>query len=145
MMLTTLRYPTADSAVFSSGGGLNHLAAVTIAGLMETGSYDHHVTWLRDQLRQRRDALTTTLTTHLPPGFHLTTPPGGFFLWCTLPDGITESAALTAAREAGTPVIPGSNFGTTPTPAIRLSYSFHTPTTLTEAAGRLAKAWSSLG
>jgi len=135
----------ADSAVFSSGGGLNHLAAVTIAGLMESGSYDHHVTWLRDQLRQRRDALTTTLTKHLPPAFHLTTPPGGFFLWCTLPDGITESAALTAAREAGTPVIPGSNFGTTPTPAIRLSYSFHTPTTLTEAAGRLAKAWSSLG
>jgi 2-aminoadipate transaminase len=131
----------AESAAFSSGGGLNHLAAVAVAGLLETGAYDHHVTQLRNHLRQRRDALVTTLRDHLPAEFRFTTPQGGFFLWLQLPASLSEAAAVEAAAQAGTPVVPGSRFGRTSTPTIRLSYSFHGPDALIEGAERLAQAW----
>jgi DNA-binding transcriptional MocR family regulator len=135
----------AESAAFSSGGGLNHLAAVAVAGLLESGAYDDHVTWLRDQLRRRRDALVSTLRAHLPPEFRFTTPDGGFFLWITLPDGVTEEAAVAAAARAGAPVLPGSRFGRGSNTAIRLSWSFHGPDRLAEGARRLARALTGRG
>ncbi|HWO67279.1 MAG TPA: aminotransferase class I/II-fold pyridoxal phosphate-dependent enzyme [Umezawaea sp.] len=130
----------AESAAFSSGGGLNHLAAVAVAGLLESGAYDRHVAWLREEFRQRRDALVSTLRALLPPEFRFTTPDGGFFLWITLPDGVTEEAAVAAAARAGAPVSPGSRFGRGAAATIRLSWSFHGPDALTEGARRLARA-----
>ncbi|HEX6345824.1 aminotransferase class I/II-fold pyridoxal phosphate-dependent enzyme [Umezawaea sp.] len=135
----------AESAAFSSGGGLNHLAAVAVAGLLESGAYDRHVVWLREQFRLRRDALVSTLRAHLPPEFRFTTPGGGFFLWVTLPDGVTEEAAVAAAARAGAPVLPGSRFGRGANAAIRLSWSFHGPDRLTEGARRLAGALAGPG
>ena len=130
----------AESAAFSSGGGLNHLAAVAVAGLLESGAYDRHVAWLREEFRRRRDALVSTLRAHLPPEFRFTTPDGGFFLWITLPEGVTEEAAVAAAARAGAPVVPGSRFGRGAEATIRLSWSFHGPDALTESARRLARA-----
>ncbi len=133
----------AESAAFSSGGGLNHLAAVAVAGLLDSGAYEDHVRWLRDQLRHRRDALVSTLRATLPPEFRFTTPDGGFFLWVHLPDGYPEAEAVEAAARAGSPVVPGSRFGHGTGPAVRLSWSFHGPERLAEGARRLARAWTS--
>lgn len=133
----------AESAMFSSGGGLNHLAAVAVAGLLAGGAYQAHVRRLRKQLRLRRDALVCALREHLPPEFRFACPTGGFFLWLTLPDGYQEASAARAAAEAGAPVIPGSRFGHGSAPAVRLSYSFHSPDQLVEGVRRLASAWVS--
>lgn len=132
----------ADSAVFASGGGVNHLAAVAVTALIDSGRYDEHLCGLRDQLRQRRDALVGTLRTALPPDFEVACPNGGFFVWVRPPARHSESELVAAASRAGVPVAAGSRFGHADGPAIRLAFTFHPPERLVAAAGRLAAAWS---
>ena len=129
------------SATFTSGGGLNHLAAVAVAGLVEDGAYERHVAWLRQQLRARRDALVGTLGAALPVGFQAGYPGGGLFSWVRLPKGPPEAAFLDAAERAGVRVAAGSRFGRSTGPAVRLCFSFYGPAHLVEAAERLAAAW----
>lgn len=130
----------ASSGMFTSGGGLNHLAALATATLLESGGYDRHVKWLREELRVRRDALLTPLRAGLP-AFSFSAARGGFFVWGELPSGCTEAAALEAAAHARVRVFAGSRFGDTGRPAVRLSFSFHSPERLAEAADRLVSAW----
>jgi 2-aminoadipate transaminase len=126
----------ADSAMFVSGGGVNHLAAMAVTTLVECGGYEQHVVRLRDQLRQRRDALVDTLRGELD--VPVPRPAGGFFVWLRLPNRYTESELVAAAERDGVPVAAGSRFGQTRGPAIRLAFSFHPPDRLADAAARLA-------
>ena len=125
----------ADSAMFVSGGGVNHLAAMAVTTLIEHGGYERHGTWLRDQLRQRRDALVDTLRGALD--FPVPRPAGGFFVWLR-PNRHSEAELVAAAERIGVPVAGGSRFGPTGEPAVRLAFSFHRPDRLADAAVRLA-------
>jgi 2-aminoadipate transaminase len=129
----------ADSAMFVSGGGVNHLAAMAVTTLLESGGYERHVGWLRDQLRQRRDALVDTLRGELD--FPIPRPAGGFFVWLRPPDRYAEAALVAAAERAGVPVAAGSRFGRPQGPAVRMAFSFHPPDRLADAATRLAGSW----
>jgi DNA-binding transcriptional MocR family regulator len=79
------------------------------------------------------------------PDVCIACPDGGFFVWARLPDHWSESAAVEAAARVGVPVAPGSWFGRTSGPAVRLSYSFHGPDALADAVWEPARAWGSLG
>lgn len=129
----------AEHAMFVSGGGVNHLAAMAVTTLIESGSYQQHVDQLREQLRQRRDALVDTLRDKLD--FPVPRPAGGFFVWLRPPDRGTEAELVAAAEREGVPVAAGSRFGHTDGPALRLAFSFHSPDRLADAAARLAACW----
>ncbi|WP_063765247.1 PLP-dependent aminotransferase family protein [Nonomuraea candida] len=128
--------------VFTSGGSPNHLASLAVTVLLVSGAYDQHVNWLRSCLRARRDALVDTLRANLGEEFTFDRPGGGFFLWLNAAGGHDEQALVTRARDAGVRVLPGSRFGRTATPAIRLAFSFNSPRRLAAAAHRLAAAWN---
>ncbi|HEX5403641.1 MAG TPA: aminotransferase class I/II-fold pyridoxal phosphate-dependent enzyme [Pseudonocardiaceae bacterium] len=131
----------ADSAMYVSGGGMNHLAAMAVTTLIESGGYERHVSHLRDQLRRRRDALVDTLRGELD--FSVPCPAGGFFVWLRPPDRCAESDLVAAGERIGVPVAAGSRFGHAGGPAIRLAFSFHPPDRLADAATRLAASWRS--
>ncbi|MGH3620960.1 MAG: aminotransferase class I/II-fold pyridoxal phosphate-dependent enzyme, partial [Sciscionella sp.] len=131
----------AQSAMFTSGGGLNHLAAVAVTGMIECGGYDRHLGWLREQLRLRRDALVTVLRAQLPEDFDIACPAGGFFVWVRPPAWCAETELVAAAERAGVPVAGGIRFGNRSGSAVRLCFSFHAPKLLAEAAHRLASCW----
>lgn len=132
----------ADSAMFVSGGGVNHLAAMAVTTLVESGGYERHVGWLRDQLRQRRDALVDTLRGELD--FPVSRPAGGFFVWLRPQDHCPEAELVAAAAREGVPVAAGSRFGHASGPALRLAFSFHQPDQLVDAATRLAASWRAM-
>jgi len=129
----------AGSALFVSGGGVNHLAAMAMAGLLESGRYERHVGRLREGLRERRDALVDTLRAELD--FDVPRPAGGFFVWVRPPEGFAEAELVAAADRVAVPVAAGSRFGPTGEPAVRLAFSFHPPDRLADGATRLAAAW----
>ncbi|MFC4120491.1 aminotransferase-like domain-containing protein [Nonomuraea zeae] len=128
--------------VFDSGGSPNHLASLAVTTLLMNGSYDWHLNWLRSCLRARRDVLVDTLRAGLGEEFTFDRPGGGFFLWLNAEGGQDEQALLTSARDAGVIVNPGSRFGRTASPGIRLAFSFNSPRRLAAAAHRLAAAWN---
>jgi 2-aminoadipate transaminase len=124
-----------------SGGCPSQFSAAVVAGYLESGSYPAHVEELRDTYRARRDALAAALAEHLPPGCHFALPGGGFFIWVTLPEGVTANALLPAAERHGVSFVPaaramldGGDGG------LRLAFSFYEPAALAEGARRLGAA-----
>jgi enduracididine biosynthesis enzyme MppQ len=129
------------SNLLVSGGCLNHVAALTVLQLFESGWLDRHVTELRRALAARRDALVLALREHLPSGFQFAVPSGGFFIWLELPPGIEEAALSDAAERRGVSFAQGSAYEPAAgTRAVRLSFSLHPPEVLRTAAERLGTA-----
>lgn len=146
-----LGYLTADAAlaaratasgVIDSGGGIAHLAALTVAAYVATGAYPAHVDDLRHAYRARRDALLGALAEHLPDA-SWTQPRGGFFTWVTLPGGVDAAALLPAAEARGVSYVPGRRFyatGDGGRSALRLAFTRYPEAELAEGARRIASA-----
>ncbi|MFI7416476.1 aminotransferase class I/II-fold pyridoxal phosphate-dependent enzyme [Nonomuraea sp. NPDC049684] len=138
--------------VLQSGGCPNHTTSLAVATLLERGHYDRHLLWLRERLRERRDALVDAFTARLDGGFALDRPAGGLFVWVRADR--PEAGLLAAARRAGVLVAAGSRFtsasgstasrGRGTAGAVRLAYGLNTPDQLAAAAKRLAAAWNAI-
>ncbi|MFI0187086.1 aminotransferase class I/II-fold pyridoxal phosphate-dependent enzyme [Streptomyces sp. NPDC017082] len=124
-----------------SGGALNHLTSLAVSMLMGDGRYERRLSWLRGQLRLRREALVAALRSGLDESVTVSRPAGGFFVWLTFDPRRSEAALLAAAGRAGVAVAPGSRFGSAVGTHLRLAYSLNPPDRLAEAAARLAAAW----
>ncbi|MEU5693130.1 PLP-dependent aminotransferase family protein [Actinosynnema sp. NPDC020468] len=121
----------ADRGVFVSGGSANHVTSLAVAELVRNGDYERHLKWLRDRLRDRRDALVGAVLAGFGDAVRVDRPGGGFFLWPTFTRH-TEPELLEAAARARVQVAAGSRFGTADG-ALRLSFSFNPPERLAAA------------
>jgi 2-aminoadipate transaminase len=130
-----------DAGVLDSGGGVNHVSAMILAQLLESGFLDGHVAGLRDTLRARRDALLAALARELPAGCSWSPVRGGYFVWLRLPPGRDAAALLPQARAAGVRYLPGARFFVDEGGAeqLRLSLSLLPPDALQEGAARLGQ------
>ncbi|HET9894647.1 MAG TPA: PLP-dependent aminotransferase family protein [Streptosporangiaceae bacterium] len=122
-----------------SGGGASHFVATAVDVACRTGSLQERAVWLRPQLKLRHDVLHAGLTASLPPGFRLGPVRGGFFMWLSLPPGISESALLREAEARGVSFLCGSAFSAA-SPGIRLCFAAQPPAALEAGASRLADA-----
>ena len=92
--------------------------------------------------------MLTALDANMPPGASWTTPEGGFFVWLTLPEGVSVAKLLPAAREQNVEFLPGAatyHHGEGDN-QLRLSYSFADEKQITkgiEILGELVKAQAS--
>ncbi|MFW8625679.1 PLP-dependent aminotransferase family protein [Deinococcus sp. ME38] len=95
----------------------------------------------RAAITPARDHLAHLLRTHLPD-WTFTTPPGGQFLWITLPTPTASAYTHHAARH-GLRLYPGASMGVTPLPDqyLRIPFTLH-PDHIPEAVNRLARAWA---
>jgi len=136
-----LRERLAASGMLESGGCVSQFSAHVVAALLADGGYDAHVDDLRRTYGSRRDALTAALAEHLPAGCRFTLPAGGFFLWVTLPDGLSASALLPIAERHRVSFAPGARFCSDGDDgSLRLSFSLYDEATLTEGARRLGES-----
>jgi 2-aminoadipate transaminase len=79
----------------------------------------------------------------MPPGVTWSTPGGGFFVWVTLPEGLTASAALPVAAEHGVGFLPGRFFypaADGDDQSLRLSFSSLPEARIREGIARLGAA-----
>ena len=101
---------------------------------------------LRALYRQKRDVMEQALRAELGDRLSWPAPRGGFFIWATLPHGITDTQLLDRALEHGLAFVTGSAFFVDGSghDTIRLSFSAPTPERITEGVSRLARAIRSL-
>lgn len=107
-------------------GGTSPFAGQVAAEFCSSGTLIEHVDELKALYLSRRDAMLHALAASMPAGTTWTTPDGGFFIWVTLPPGVSASAILPLARERNVEFLTGSGFffhGAGDN-AMRLSYSF---------------------
>ena len=131
-----------SGGLLDSGGGINHYTALVVAALCACGDYDANLEDLRRSYRERRDTLVAALRQHLPEGYRVTSPGGGFFVWVDLPAGVSSRALLPKAEAAGVSFFPGGGFhlGGGGDGGLRLAFSLYAPAQLAEAARRLGQA-----
>jgi 2-aminoadipate transaminase len=131
----------AHSGLIESGGAVSQFSASVIAPLLESGFFDEHLAMLRASYASRRDALAGALSEHLPAGFSFAEPEGGFFIWVSLPEGLTASALLATAEAHGVSFFPGRRFNLNgDDSALRLAFSLYPADVLAEGARRLGRA-----
>ncbi len=129
----------ADGGLRDSGGTPSYAIGMMVSALCHSGDYDAHVDRLRATYRERRDALSAALITHLPEGCTFTTPGGGYFIWVTLPERIDTNALLAKADAHRVAFIPGQRlcFDGRGRNCLRLAFSLMKPDQLAEGARRL--------
>ncbi|HVC82070.1 MAG TPA: PLP-dependent aminotransferase family protein [Chloroflexota bacterium] len=122
----------------------NSMAQMALCRMLMDGAYDRHLAEVRIAYRARSLALSGAVSalpgTRIFPG-----SPGGFYLWCGLPLGMSSRMVTLAAARAGVAVVAGEAFYPPegPSPAdgrarLRLSWASHQPARLVEGVARLA-------
>ena len=83
------------------------LAAMVVAELLVSGAFERIAGTASARLADRRRALLSALDPSLLPHRE---PTGGFFVWMRVPNGVTSTEFVTAARSAGVKVADGRPF-----------------------------------
>jgi 2-aminoadipate transaminase len=99
---------------------------------------------LRAIYRQKRDVMEAALRAQLGEQLRWTSPRGGFFIWATLPEGVSDLELLDRALAHGLVFVTGSAFFVDGTghDTIRLSFSAPSLDRITEGVTRLAAAFA---
>jgi 2-aminoadipate transaminase len=110
---------------------------------LRLGVADRLAPRLRDLYRHKRDVMAQSLGARLGSRLSWPTPKGGFFIWATLPDGLSDTDLLERALNHGVIFVVGSAFHVDGTGhnTIRLSFSAPSPERIEEGARRLAEAF----
>ena len=74
------------------------------------GFLDQHLIGARALYRVRRDAMLAGLFRHMPAGTTWSIPGGGFFVWVTLPDGLSAVELLPFTAKRGVAFLAGEWF-----------------------------------
>ena len=109
---------------------------------LRLGVADRLAPRLRDVYRHKRDVMSRALDGRLGSRLSWPTPKGGFFIWATLPAGVTDTELLERALQHGVIFVVGSAFHVDGTghDTIRLSFSAPSAERIEEGARRLAEA-----
>src|SRR5882724_12286884 len=81
-----------------------------IALYLRQGGYDRHLGVLRRTFAAQQKSALQALHAHLPPGFTVTQPEGGYFLWLEFPDHVDAIDVHRKALEQGFSIAPGPIF-----------------------------------
>jgi DNA-binding transcriptional MocR family regulator len=110
------------------------------AAWLAAADLDAHVGRLRDAYRERRDAMMSAMPATAPSGSVWSDPDGGMFTWLRLPGPVDSATLLPRALAQDVAFVPGAPFfaGHPDRATLRLSFTTHTPTEITEGMRRLA-------
>lgn len=116
------------------------LAQMSISTYIKNWDWLGQVKKFREVYRQRRDAMISALSEHLPQA-SWTVPQGGFYTWVTLPEGLDAQTMLPRAVTELVAYVPGTAFFAGPggEANMRLSFCYPTPERIKEGVRRLSR------
>jgi 2-aminoadipate transaminase len=131
-----------------SDGGSCPLTQRTIIEFCRGGRLSEHIARVQATYGANRDRMVAAIRRELPEAA-FTVPDGGYYLWLTLPSGVSGDALTKRAGELGVTVIAGSKFFARsdvghPSNHIRVAYSHGTMEEIDEGIRRLAAAFRSV-
>ena len=109
----------------------------TVYEFIRRGSFEPNLERICGLLRERRDAMVSALERHLPEATW-TVPEGGYFVWLDLPDGIAASDLARRGRHVRPRL--GLLLRAGRRSALRLAFSYESPSAIEEGVRRLASA-----
>jgi GntR family transcriptional regulator/MocR family aminotransferase len=137
--------PVAE-AKFNDDHGSPALEQLGLSDFISSGRFDRHLRRNRAMYKQRRDALVSALTKHLPEA-KVEGVAAGLHLVVTLPEGIDEAQLIDAAAERSVGVTGMAryrSFGSAGPPAILLGYGAIAEAAIAPGIRRLEKALAAI-
>jgi DNA-binding transcriptional MocR family regulator len=118
------------------------LPQLIIDRFIREGLLEEHLLRANAENCRRRDVMLTALDKSGIEGFRWNRPEGGLYLWCRLPDGMSQSRLFARAVENGVSFVAGNTFfpGTPSGNYIRLNFTYPGPDQIVEGVNRLKKA-----
>ncbi|KAB8145542.1 PLP-dependent aminotransferase family protein [Chloroflexia bacterium SDU3-3] len=110
------------------------------------GRLDRHIAQLRERYRHKCQVMLAAIEREFPAEVQLYRPEGGFFLWCTLPQGVSAARLLDLSEERGVSFLTGSRCycNGQGDDSIRLAFSYHSPEQIAEGIGVIGQAMREL-
>lgn len=122
----------------------NSMAQALLCEFLTRGSYDRHLSSINSIYKERRDVLAASLRHYFREEASFFLPPGGLFLWLTLPEFVNSRELLEFALRNKVSVSPGeicyvdnSKMRNT----LRLCFIQNDPETIEEGVRRLSLAY----
>lgn len=131
-----------NSGTLKMGGGANPFTAKLVADYCQSGAWNKHILWLREQYQARRDIVLNALREHMPASVKWTQPDGGYFIWVTLPDTVHVTNLEQVANTNGVYFASGRGFfvnSDEENHTLRLSYSYVTPSDMQKGIATLGR------
>jgi 2-aminoadipate transaminase len=97
--------------------GVSQWVARVVEAFLAEELYDPHLDKIRAVYRDKRDVAVAALEQHCAGSLESNIPEGGYFLWCTLADGIDGHEVMKRAFADGVVCRPGERFFGDPEPA----------------------------
>lgn len=118
----------------------NMLAESIVLELCRSGALDRNIKFVKEALRERRDALVGALREQISEA-EFVVPGGGYFLWLDLAEGTDTPALLAEAKGEGVAFVAGPDFmiegGRN---SLRLSFASVPPERIDEGVARISRA-----
>lgn len=119
----------------------NNLSQQIIHRCLEEDYLPSHLRTIRSEYKKRRDAMARALNQYCRNHINFELAEGGFYLWCKVDASVNPAELLRQATAGGISFVPGEAFYTNGSTSqeIRLSFSTHDPSRLTEGIRVLGK------
>ncbi len=118
-----------------------------VARYSESGRLERHIAALRHHYATKCQVMASAIRRHFPPEARFVMPDGGFFIWVTLPEGLSAQSLLAAARAQGAEFLPGTACFAEPGQgdnALRLAFSFQSSDQIEAGIARIGLAFADL-
>lgn len=115
-------------AALKHEGGTSPFGSHIAAEYAASGTLTAHIAATSEYFKRKRDAMLAALEEFMPEGVSWSKPPGGFFLWVSLPEQLDVRQIAPKAAELGVTISSGTAcyYHGRGTDKIRLAYSFAT-------------------
>jgi 2-aminoadipate transaminase len=137
--------PAADAPAFEERAVSTYitpplLPQAVVAEFIARGSFEPNLVRVREELRDRRDAMLEALASTAPSGSSWSRPEGGYFVWFEL-DGEDTSELARRAEGEGVTFVAGRSFFPAGSPegstSARLAFSYEAPERICEGIERI--------
>lgn len=132
--------------LFKIEGGNGPYMSRVVERFCADGKLDAHIAELVALYRRKRDLMLDTIAREFPSDVIVPKPAGGFFVWPTLPQGMSATALLKRAAAHGVAFVPGGDFYANGQGDnhIRLAFSFQNEAHIVEGIRRVGTAMREL-
>lgn len=118
--------------------GASSVSQWMMAELLTSGDYDIYLSWLRGELKYRRDNALDTLKRNFEQMATWEKPTGGFYIWLRFNKKLPIDKIFAEALTRGVLFNPGNVYDYAENNAIRVSYAYASPEDMTKALEILA-------
>jgi DNA-binding transcriptional MocR family regulator len=120
----------------------NSFGQYLLERLVRDGHFADHIDRLKIAYRRRRDLMVSALDREEALSLEVPVPPGGFYIWCGIPDGVEQSALMAHAIARGVTFLPGRACfaAEPPANAVRLNFTHCAEEEITVGIERLREA-----